>query len=85
MEVWLKKEYGPSFQQRRIEVLWLKGDVGHGKRGICSMGLMQSVDIIEELLAPNTLSLLTEIAIRNSWSKVSNFKSWEIKSADAKE
>ena len=63
----------------------MKGDVRNGKRGICLMGLIHSADIIEKLLDPNTLSLLTEMASRNSWSKVSNFRPWEIISADAKE
>jgi len=44
----------------------LKGDIRDGKRGICLMGLMQEADIIEELLDPNILSLLTEAASRNS-------------------
>ncbi len=73
------------FQQRRSGVLWLKRDVRNGKRGICSMGLIHSADIIENLLGPNTFNLLTEAPSRNSWSKFSSFRVWEIKSADAKE
>jgi hypothetical protein len=44
----------------------LKGDVRNGKRGICLIGLIHRADIIEKLLAPITLSLVTEGASRNS-------------------
>ena len=63
----------------------MKGDVRNGKRGICLMGLIHSADITEKLLGPDIFNLLAEVANRNSWSKVSNFGLWEIKSADAME
>jgi hypothetical protein len=44
----------------------LKRDVRNGKRGICLMGLIDSADIIVELLAPYTLKLNKEAASRNS-------------------
>jgi hypothetical protein len=65
--------------------LWSKGDVRNRKREILSVELVHSAEIIEEPLAPNIFSLLTEVASRNSWSKFSIFRLCEIKSADAKE
>jgi len=49
------------------------------------MELIHIAEIIEKILGPNTFNLLTEVPSRNSWSKFSSFRLWEIKSADAKE